>query len=301
MKPLVKYVGGKTKLAPELGLLIPEFTGTYHEPFCGGAALFAYLYGQKRIGKAVLSDLNKELMDLYKEVQNDPDDLILHLEEWASLYAGATAAEAEALFYRVRDDWNHGIRSASRYVFLKQTAFNGLWRVNKSGKINMPWGKYGHHGNRAPKILNADNIRQWNKALQNVELHCRSALDLTAAKGDVVYFDPPYAGTFDSYMAGGFSEDDLSKLLQLANDITRRGVFVVMSNSVHARVAAAKFWPASKHKDVVTTYAINRDASGRTNQTEVAFWSLIRKITQRQLVLFSSPNQQQGLFNAHDR
>lgn len=296
MKPLVKYVGGKTKLARELGLLIPPFSGTYYEPFCGGAALFAHLYGLGRIRHAILSDLNDELIQLYRDVKQDPSVLIDELIALDQQYGLSDAVAAEAMFYTIRGDWNSGKRSSARYVFLKQTSFNGLWRVNLKGHINMPWGKYGHHGYGPPKILDIDNINEWSEALKIADVRCQSALDVEANEGDVVYMDPPYLGTFDSYMAGGFSAKDLTSILVRAKELTSKGVFVLMSNSTHAKPLVDAVWKNSSKRDVKTMYSVNSKGSGRANKTEVAIWSKERHTPAHQTWLFYPRSYQTSLF-----
>lgn len=267
MKPLIKYVGGKTKLAAKLASFIPAIDGVYYEPFCGGAALFAYLYQHRLITRAALSDLNRDLIDLYLVVKHDPTSFIGRMREWEGSYSAKGNDGREALYYNVRGDWNSGHRTPDRYVFLKQTSFNGLWRENKKGEMNAPWGKY-----ESPNFYDSENVAEWSKALQVADIQCKSALDVYPQAGDVVYFDPPYHGTFTAYTKDGFNDQLLVRLLQMSRYHSTRGVFCLMSNSASSTDLVREHWPEAASVLLNTSYMINRDATNRKNQTEGSFF-----------------------------
>lgn len=281
MKPLVKWIGGKTKLAPKILERMPsKIEGTYFEPFVGGGAVFCALYNAGRIaGHVVLNDNSPHMMKLLDVVRSNPLSLIEELRTYERRYADAPTLEsASNLYLAERDAWNDGHQAPARFVFLKQTSFNGLWRENKSGEMNAAWGKYGWRAesgikhDQSPNILDEENILAWHGALQRCTLWRQDALLWKMPKpeaGDVVYLDPPYLDTFDGYTAGGFSFADHAKLLSLVNEFRARGVHVVYSNSVGAEGLIAVSWPTGKIERVATSYTVNVDGEGRGREDEL--------------------------------
>jgi DNA adenine methylase Dam len=130
-------------------------------------------------------------------------------------------------YYDYRDKWNQGLKDPAIFLFLKQTAFNGLWRENKSGGMNAPWGRY-----KSPSVPNPVQFTAWCLWLQKAVLRCQSfdRLMKRARSKDLVYFDPPYFGAFNSFSAKGFSEEDHSRLINFCIDLSNEGVHVVYSN-----------------------------------------------------------------------
>ena len=269
MTPLVKWIGGKRKLAQKIVAHMPDTVeGTYFEPFAGAAAVFCTLWNAGRIkGNVVLADHNRDLIALYAQVRDDPQTLIANLVAYDDEYRSGDAKQTEALYYRVRAEWNGGEHTPSRFVFLKQTAFNGLWRVNKAGKLNAAWGKYDD-----PSILDEPNITAWHGALQGVALFQGDTLAWTMptpASGDVVYLDPPYVGTFDGYTADGFSDAQQDRLLTMAADWSGAGAFVAYSNSGEAEERVRRLWPDVNVEFFSTSYTVNRDPEGRKGKLEL--------------------------------
>ena len=227
-KPFVKWVGGKRQLVPELLGLFPEQAGTYFEPFVGGGAVYWAMAEQGRFQAAVLNDFNEELVNCYRVVRDFPDELIDQLSKLVidkEVYMQLRAALPESFF---------PVRRAARTIYLNKLGFNGLYRVNKSGAFNVPWGSY-----KNPKIYDEDNLRSCAETL-NRATSLRSgdfAAAVTDAKaGDLVYFDPPYVelsatSNFKSYTSGGFSLDDQYRLAACFRELAERGVTAVTSNS----------------------------------------------------------------------
>lgn len=266
--PLVKWIGGKRKLAPLIVDRLP-FTveGTYFEPFAGGAAVFCELWNKGRIkGRVVLADHNRDLMNLYSNIRTGPEHLLNSLREYEEKYKSENGAEA--LYYQERDAWNAGGRAASRFVFLKQTAFNGLWRVNQKGELNAAWGKYEN-----PLLVNEANVLAWYDALRDARLFYGDTLAWNGLPepqaGDVVYLDPPYVGTFDRYTDGGFNDEQQERLLTLCAEWTKKGVVVAYSNSAEAEPLVRKVWPKAHIEFFTTTYNVNRDGAGRSGKKEL--------------------------------
>jgi DNA adenine methylase len=225
--PFIKWVGGKRQLLPTILELVPRsISGTYHEPFIGGGAVFFALFGEGRIRRAVLSDVNRDLIDVYTTVRDSPEELIAALREHRN---------DKAHYYRVRAlavDGLSKVERAARFIFLNRCGYNGLYRVNASGKFNVPFGRYVN-----PRICDAENLRAASHALQCSEFRCGDFGGAAKARGDdFVYFDPPYVpltrtASFTSYASGGFGPAEQVRLRDLARRLKRRGVRVLLSNS----------------------------------------------------------------------
>ncbi|MBI5508116.1 MAG: DNA adenine methylase [Deltaproteobacteria bacterium] len=222
-RPFLKWAGGKAKLVPEILARFPRRFGTYHEPFLGGGAVF-FALGPRR---AVLSDLNAELIATYSAIRDDVEAVIRAL---------AVHAVSEEHFYSVRAASVAGLGNtavAARTIFLNRTCFNGLYRVNSKGQFNVPFGRYAN-----PKICNADNLRAVSRALQGVPIRHESVFTITprVAAGDLVYFDPPYdpvsaTSSFTAYAKTAFGKDEQVALAALCRELSERGAHVLLSNS----------------------------------------------------------------------
>ena len=180
-QPVLKWAGGKRRLVPDILAALPERIDTYYEPFLGGGAVFFALAAARRFRRAVLSDQNPDLVCVYEASRDDVVGVIDAL-------SGMRHSEAE--YYRVRSSRPRAAaRRAARIIYLNKTGYNGLYRVNRSGHFNVPFGRYVR-----PKICDADNLRAVAGALQGVEVLVSDfeAVVAGARNGDAVYFDPPY-------------------------------------------------------------------------------------------------------------
>lgn len=227
-KPFLKWAGGKTRLLGTLSELLPDDIRTYYEPFLGGGALFFHLALQGRFRSAVLNDVNPELVNCYRVVRDSAPELV---EELGDLEVSKAVFEE---LRRVDPTSLSPVRRAARMLYLNKTAFNGLYRVNRSGRFNVPWGAYDR-----PKVLDEPNLVACSRLLQE-STQVRDgdfvASVQTASSGDVVYFDPPYVplsptANFESYTKDGFSRSDHERLATCVRDLARRGVKVLVSNS----------------------------------------------------------------------
>lgn len=227
-KPFIKWVGGKRRLLPQLRERIPVTMGRYHEPFLGGGALFFDLQSDGLANGAYLSDSNRWLIDTYKAVKFNPKEVLRRLD-------GHAKAHSKERYYHVRG-WNPAdmdlFARAARFIYLNKTCFNGLYRVNKKNKFNVPMGRYAN-----PNICDEEAIMAASDALQGVYLSfAHYDVSNMALSGDVVYFDPPYVpvnktSDFVGYTRDGFTLQDQEHLRDLARDLKRRGVTVILSNS----------------------------------------------------------------------
>ena len=270
MKPLMKYVGGKSRLAADIMDHVPLVMTEYHEPFVGGGALFCAMHDQqalKGVSRVSLSDANADVMDLYRAVQDSRqveallgDLLYLQRKYMHPKY------DQERMYYDQRDLWNSGDRTPGRLIFLRQTAYSGLYRENLAGELNVSWGKY-----PTINLLDEDNIRAWHTALQGVELRTGSYAELDPGPGAVVYADPPYYASFDGYTAAGFKHADHVQLLNQIWKWRNAGALVLCSNSSDPTYLNLLkiLWPTVEHVELKTKYMVNCDGEGRTEVLEL--------------------------------
>jgi DNA adenine methylase len=251
--PFLKWVGGKTSLLPELHKHVPARLRGYHEPFLGGGALFFAV----RPKRAFLADQNAELIHCYSQVRDDVygvlDALARHVYERAHFEA-VRALEPQRLSPSER---------AARFIYLNKTCFNGLWRVNRAGRFNVPIGRY-----RNPKFNDPATLISASHALRSVSLtHAPFEESLArAAPGDFVYLDPPYdpvspTASFASYTASGFGWEDQRRLAHACVVLNRRGVRFLLSNSATPRVRA--LYAGFEQRLVKAPRFVNSKASAR--------------------------------------
>lgn len=268
-KPFVKWVGGKRQLLRqfrELGLYPSEdfnpITNTYYEPFVGGGAVFFDLLPKN----AELSDLNNELVTTYNVIKNNVDELIQSLQK--HIYDKEYYLEVRAKKVEDLSD----VEIASRFIFLNRTGFNGLYRVNKSGQFNVPFGRYNN-----PVICDEDNLRRVSDALQDVTITHQDYKNVlkTAKSGDFIYLDPPYypinaTSSFTSYTAEGFLEKEQTELRDTFVKLHKKGCFVMLSNSdtpfINELYSGLDGITINK---ITAGRAINSKGSGRGKITEV--------------------------------
>jgi DNA adenine methylase len=228
--PFVKWAGGKTQLLPALKVHIREFE-RYFEPFLGGGAFFFHLASRLQFS-ARLSDANEELVNAYNTVKNDVEALIMLLEKHEKGYRKSPTS----YYYRLRSEQPaDALEAAARFIALNKTCYNGLYRVNRSGRFNVPIGKY-----RNPTICDRDQLRSASAALNYSDARIvtsdyRHALKKARA-GDFVYLDPPFSplsrtANFVDYTKDGFGEKDQIELARVFRDLDRKGCRVLLSNS----------------------------------------------------------------------
>lgn len=229
LKPILKWVGGKRQLLPEIKKYIPKEYNTYLEPFFGGGAVLFDIQPEK----AIVNDINEELVNMYNVIKNNSNELIKKL---------GTYINDEENYYEVRNlDRNEdyvnlsNIDKAARIIYLNRTCFNGLYRVNSKGQNNVPYGKY-----KNPTICDKNNIENVSKYFNknNIEiknLDFEEILKL-AQTNDFVYLDPPYdpltdTSSFVSYAKDGFSKEDQTRLKKYCDILDKKGVKFLLSNS----------------------------------------------------------------------
>ena len=242
-KPFIKWVGGKTQLLDDIKSSLPADLSqredvTYVEPFVGGGAvLFWILQEYPNITRAVINDINAELVCTYRVIRDNVDGLIDELGLLQEQYLSLDADGRKEYFLNQRDRFNgenkSDIETAALFIFLNRTCFNGLFRVNSNGKFNVPHGKYAN-----PKICDADTLRADSELLQRVEILCGDFEQTGEYAGENVlyYFDPPYrpltdTSAFTSYSKNGFDDEEQTRLRDFCALISSRGSMFVASNS----------------------------------------------------------------------
>lgn len=243
-KPFVKWVGGKTQLIDQLEALLPaDFDKwenvTYIEPFVGGGAMLFYmLQTHSNIKSAVINDINSDLTTCYKVVRDLPSKLVQSLSDIQKEYYALRTEESRKGFYLLmRDEFNtkslDPIRNTTLFFFLNRTCFNGLYRVNKSGLFNVPFGKY-----ETPTICDANTIFADSELLQNVEIYTGDYQQtLTKAQGNTLfYFDPPYrplndTSSFNDYAKEAFNDFAQQRLKEFCDQVENAGFRFMLSNS----------------------------------------------------------------------
>lgn len=228
-KPILKWAGGKTQMLGDLLPKVPSSYGRYIEPFLGGGAMFFALQPEQ----AVIADSNPELINLYRQVANHVDDVVCQLKKYEN---------TQEMFYAVRgQDWTMlpEAEAAARTIFLNKTCFNGLYRVNKKGLFNVPFGKY-----KNPKICDEEGLKAASAALKKAEIVCGDyllVLEHYAQPGDFVFLDPPYLpiseySDFKRYTKEQFYEEDHVELAKMVKTLHERGCHVILTNSNHPLV-----------------------------------------------------------------
>ncbi len=264
--PVLKWVGGKRQLLPQIRKYMPRGFSTYYEPFVGGGAVLFDLQPQK----AVINDINPELINLYEVIRDDVEELIKDLGRYKN---------EPDFFYTIREldrdteVYNNltKIEKASRIHYLNKTCYNGLFRVNNAGQFNAPFGKY-----KNPNITNEITLRAVSKYFNNAKIIIRCS-DFEEAlkgirKGSFVYFDPPYdpvsdSSNFTGYSKGGFNSSEQLRLRDLCDKLNSKGVKFLLSNSSTEFIHG--IYRNYKIITIQAKRAINSDADNRGEVDEV--------------------------------
>ncbi len=257
IKPFLKWAGGKTQLLEELHSYVPSSYKKYIEPFLGGGALFFFLKPKE----AILSDANPELINCYKTVRDDIETLIVTLKKYKN---------TEDFYYKIRSIDLTGLNEAeraARFIYLNRTCFNGLYRENKKGQFNVPFGRY----NR-PNICDEERLYEASYALKNAKLICgdyKSVLRRHAQADDFIFLDPPYFpvgghADFQRYTKDFFYEEDHIELRDEVNRLVKIGSKVLSTNSNTDFIN--ELYNVYPRQVVETKRLISSKASTRTGQ-----------------------------------
>lgn len=253
IKPFLKWAGGKTQLLPELTKYIPNEFNKYIEPFIGGGAFYFHLNHRK----AVIADLNYELVLTYRTIKQSVEEVISLLSTFKNdkeFYYEMRARDPEKL---------SNIERTARLLYLNKTCFNGLYRVNKKGQFNVPYGK------RSGNFYDGEILRQASEFLQNTIIEFSDYSGLLkehAEKGDFIFLDPPYYpvgkyGDFKRYTKEFFYHDDQLALKEEFDRLVNLGCHVLLTNSNHPVIT--ELYNDYEIKTIETKRMINRDAKNR--------------------------------------
>jgi len=245
-KPFVKWAGGKRGLIDtyeERGFFPFNFK-RYFEPMVGGGALFFHIAQKYKPDQCILSDVNADLIDVYRVIKINCEELIEELTDLKIEYKSLGDEDQEEFYYERRDEFNekklrdkdYPVRKAALFIFLNKTCYNGLYRVNSKGEFNVPYGRY-----KNPGIFYPENLRNISELLKNVELYQMDFGELLfnakeVEEEDFIYFDPPYiplseTADFTSYSEGGFDHEEQIRLADTLDKLVKNGCYVMESNS----------------------------------------------------------------------
>jgi DNA adenine methylase len=243
-KPFLKWAGGKTQLINDIEKALPKNVYKdkfiYIEPFIGsGAVLFWMLNNFPNLKRAVINDINEDLIDTYKTIASRPKELISILETLQNEFHGLEGKDdgKKEFYYQKRDLYNTRkegqIGQAALFIFLNRTCFNGLYRVNRKNEFNVPMGSY-----KRPTICDDKNILAVSNALQKVEILCgdyEKTLDYSTSNS-FFYFDPPYkplsnTSSFNSYAKDEFNDEEQIRLRNFCSKLEKLGHKWMLSNS----------------------------------------------------------------------
>jgi len=280
VKPFLKWAGGKTQLLDDIKRCFPYNSDdkfTFVEPFVGsGAVLFWVLNHFPNVHRCVINDINSDLINTYKVIQDNVEELIGQLSIWEAEYhqLAANKEDKKAYYYNKRAAFNTkqepDVTQAALFIFLNRTCFNGLHRVNKSGGFNVPIGSY-----KSPTICDADNLRKVSEALQKVTiLNGDFEQTLEYAKGKTCfYLDPPYkplstSSSFNAYAKDAFDDQEQVRLKNFCDALDSHGHIWILSNSdVDQQADENKFFDELYQRydinRVRAKRAINSDSSKR--------------------------------------
>jgi DNA adenine methylase len=261
-KPILKWAGGKRQMLSALVPYLPNKPYRYVEPMIGGGALFFALSPEE----ALIADSNPELINLYESLRDHALDVAKQYAKWRF---------HEDQFYELRAlDFNdlEPVMAAARTIYLNRTCFNGLYRVNKSGAFNVPWGKY-----KKTHEINLTNLSAVQAALQKCEIllgDFRNILQKKAKSGDFIFLDPPYIpvseyADFKRYTREQFCDDDHRDMATLAIELSQRGCDVLITNSNHPLVH--DLYRGYQIEVFPTKRNVNSKSTGRTGEDAVIY------------------------------
>ena len=245
VKPFVKWAGGKNSLIPQITKYYPfelknGFIERYIEPFVGGGAVLIDILQKYEIKEAYAFDINIDLINCYNVIKNNVEELINELDKKEKNFIALNDEERQNYFYDIRAEYNSyklndklDAKRASEFIFLNRTCFNGLYRVNKNGKFNVPCGKY-----KNPTICDSNNLRNLSELIKNVifEYGDYRKSEKYVNNNTFVYFDPPYrplsaTSGFTSYTKEDFNDDNQKELAQYYNKLSLKNAKLMLSNS----------------------------------------------------------------------
>ena len=246
VRPFVKWAGGKGNLILQLSNFYPNelrngIIERYIEPFVGGGAVLIDILQNYDVRQAYAFDINMDLINAYNVIKNNVEELITNLKRMGTEYLQLGQEERKNYFYNIRNEYNdytlqeneQNVQRASQFIYLNRTCFNGLYRVNRDGKFNVPVGSY-----KNPTICDEENLRNLSELIQNVQFQYgdyRRSMEYVT-ENTFVYFDPPYrplnmTSGFTSYTKEDFNDDNQRELATFYRELNERNAKLMLSNS----------------------------------------------------------------------
>lgn len=262
----LKWAGGKRRILNELEGLFPKKIDRYFEPFLGAGAVFFFMKQKYNPKFCMISDINKDLIDTFIAVRDNPTKLISHLKYFKKKHS-------EKFYYKIREKSNKykldDLKRIAAFIYLNKTCFNGLYRVNSKNEFNVPYGKY-----KNPEIFNEENINFASRLLQGVKIKkqdYRKIKELVKV-GDFVYLDPCYdpikKTSFANYTPKRFCKADRIELARFIKVLRKKRVNIILSNNNLPEIR--KIYSDFKIKKILAPRSINADPVGRKKVIELA-------------------------------
>lgn len=262
----LKWAGGKRRILNELKFSFPEEIERYFEPFLGAGSVFFFVKQTYNPKSCMISDINKDLIETFKAVRDNPDKLISSLEYFKK-------NNSENFYYKVRDDLNKnkllGLKRYAAFIFLNKTCYNGLYRVNAKGEFNVPYGKY-----IEPEIYNEETILCASHLLRGVMIKHQQYKDILRFinKEDFIYLDPCYdplkKSSFANYTPKRFCEGDRFELAEFIESLKTKGAKIVLSNNDLPEIR--KIYSDFNIKEILSSRPINSNSKDRGKIIELA-------------------------------
>ena len=289
IRPFVKWAGGKGSLIPQLNNFYPYelkngIIERYIEPFVGGGAVLIDILQKYDIQKVYAFDINIDLINSYNVIKNNVEELIANLKQMEIEYLGLGQEERKNYFYNIRNEYNdyelekdeQNIQRAAQFIYLNRTCFNGLYRVNKNGKFNVPVGSY-----KNPTICDEQNLRQLSQLIQNVQFqygdYSRSMEYVT--ENTFIYFDPPYrplnvTSGFTSYTKEDFNDENQKELATFYRELNGQNAKLMLSNSNPKNINVEdnffdNIYQGFNINEIQASRMINANSNGRGKISEI--------------------------------
>jgi DNA adenine methylase len=303
-KPFLKWAGGKSQLISAIEATLPHNISkkkelTYIEPFVGSGAILFWFLKKYAVKKAVICDVNSKLIDTYRAIQKQPNELIHQLSTLQTYYQNLKTEEARRAFFLEKRLKFNGtcdeLETATLFIFLNKTCFNGLYRVNSRNGFNVPFGKYDN-----PKICDPLTILADSALLQKVEILCSDYSETLqyATENTFFYFDPPYkplskTASFNAYATDCFNDAQQERLAVFCQNLDQKGHDWLLSNSDLRNIEGENNYFDNLYSDfniqrVKAKRSINSDATkrGEINELLISNYPLSIQEEKRELVLF---------------
>lgn len=288
-RPFVKWAGGKGSLISQLSNFYPYelrngIIERYIEPFVGGGAVLIDILQNYDVRQAYAFDINMDLINAYNVIKNNVEELITNLKRMETEYLQLEQEERKNYFYNIRNEYNdytlqeneQNVQRASQFIYLNRTCFNGLYRVNKDGKFNVPVGSY-----KNPTICDEENLRNLSELIQNVQFQYgdyRRSMEYVT-ENTFVYFDPPYrplnmTSGFTSYTKEDFNDDNQRELAIFYRELNERNAKLMLSNSNPKNINEEdqffdNIYQGFNIDEIYASRMINANSNGRGKISEI--------------------------------